>query len=104
MINRVEENYGILPDCLMGDTAYGTAELLNWILGKGIAPHSPVWKKTHTENENYNAATFTFDKQENEYICPNNKRLCTNGRATKGKQFTYRTKVPYCIDCQYKEN
>jgi len=103
MINRVEENYGILPDCLMGDTAYGTAELLNWILGKGIAPHSPVWKKTHTENENYNAATFTFDKQANEYICPNNKRLCTNSRATKGKQFTFRTRVPDCIDCQYKE-
>ena len=32
MINRVEDRYGIKPKRLIGDTAYGTAAMLNWIV------------------------------------------------------------------------
>jgi len=87
----------------MGDTAYGTAELLNWLLGKGIAPHSPVWEKTNHTNDNYSATSFTFDKQANEYICPNNKRLHTTNKPTKDNALIYRSRVPDCRDCKDKQ-
>lgn len=32
MVNRVEDRFGIKPQRLIGDTAYGTAAMLNWIV------------------------------------------------------------------------
>jgi hypothetical protein len=32
MIDRVEDRFGLKPQCLIGDAAYGTAAMLNWII------------------------------------------------------------------------
>ena len=46
MIERVEERLDLKPQRLIGDTAYGTAPMLEWMVeDKGIAPHVPVWEK-----------------------------------------------------------
>ncbi len=43
MIERVEVRFGIKPKRLIGDTAYGTAPMLDWIVEKKqIEPHTPV--------------------------------------------------------------
>ena len=47
MIERVEEQFDIKPDRLIGDAAYGTAPMLAWMVDeKDIEPHVPVWDKT----------------------------------------------------------
>ncbi|MEN0036776.1 MAG: IS1182 family transposase [Cellvibrio sp.] len=47
MIERIEENHGIIPDKIIGDTAYGAAKTLNYLVAeKGIEPHIPVWDKS----------------------------------------------------------
>jgi transposase len=47
MINRVERRFEMKPTHLIGDMAYGAAELLDWMVNdKGIKPHVPVWDKT----------------------------------------------------------
>jgi hypothetical protein len=52
MIERVEEHFDIKPDRLIGDTAYGTAPMLAWMLDeKDIEPHVPVWDKTERKND-----------------------------------------------------
>jgi hypothetical protein len=39
MIERTEERFGLKPERLVGDTAYGAAPMLNWLVEeKGIAP------------------------------------------------------------------
>lgn len=44
MVDRVEERFDIKPMHLIGDTAYGTAEMLGWMVDeKAIEPHVPVW-------------------------------------------------------------
>jgi transposase len=44
MMERVEERFEMKPERLIGDTAYGSAELLGWLVEKkGITPHIPVW-------------------------------------------------------------
>ena len=41
MIEPTEERFGLKPERLVGDTAYGAAAMLNWLVEeKGIAPHS----------------------------------------------------------------
>ena len=43
MIERVEEQFDIKPDRLIGDTAYGTAPMLAWMVNeKDIEPRVPV--------------------------------------------------------------
>jgi transposase len=52
MIDRVEQRLELKPTRLIGDTAYGTAEVLGWMVNdKGIEPHVPVWDKTERQDE-----------------------------------------------------
>ena len=43
MIERTEERFGLYPERLAGDTAYGSAEMLQWLVHeRGIEPHVPA--------------------------------------------------------------
>ena len=38
--------FNLYPARLMGDSAYGSAEMLNWLVhDRGIEPHIPVFDK-----------------------------------------------------------
>src|SRR6202035_2149732 len=44
MIERSREHFDLYPERLIGDTAYGSAEMLNWLVNdQGIEPHIPVF-------------------------------------------------------------
>ena len=43
MIERTEERFALKPDYLVGDMAYGTGEMIGWLVERGIDPHIPVW-------------------------------------------------------------
>jgi hypothetical protein len=59
MIEWTEERFGIKPERLVGDTAYGTAPMLNWLVEeKGIAPHIPVFDKSRRMMAPSRGATF----------------------------------------------
>jgi len=47
MIDRVADRFGLRPRRLAGDTAYGAAPMLAWLVNdRGIAPHIPVFDKS----------------------------------------------------------
>jgi hypothetical protein len=51
MIDRTEERFGLKPERLAADTAYGSAVTLNWIVTeRKIAPHIPVIDKSKRED------------------------------------------------------
>ena len=53
MIERVETRFDLKPERLIGDTTYGSAEMLGWMVNeKQIEPHVPVWDKTQRERRN----------------------------------------------------
>jgi transposase len=59
MVNRVEERFGIKPERLIGDMAYGSAEMLGWMVEeKDIEPHVPVWDKTERADETFSRSAF----------------------------------------------
>src|ERR1700680_4387797 len=51
MIERSLEGFDLYPAKLIGDTACGTAEMLNWLVNEhGIEPHIPVFDRSqHTD-------------------------------------------------------
>ena len=103
MIERTEERFGLKPERLAADTAYGSAATLNWIVNeKGIAPHIPVWDRSKREDGTFSREDFTFDKQRNVYICPAFNILTTTGRVMNGEMLAYRASVPDCDACAFK--
>ena len=103
MIERTERRFDIKPAYLAADTAYGSAETLNWLVNdKKIEPHIPVIDKSRREDGTFSRADFAFDKERNVYVCPNNKLLHTTGTVHDGYALRYRASKADCDVCAFK--
>jgi transposase len=103
MIERTEERFGIKPERLAADTAYGSAATLDWIVNeKGIAPHIPVWDRSKREDGTFSREDFTYDKTRNVYICPAFKVLTTTGKVMNHDMLFYRASKADCDTCLFK--
>ena len=61
MLERAQKRFGLKPKRLAADTAYGTGKFLNWLVGRKIAPHIPVWDKGEREDGTFSRSEFVFD-------------------------------------------
>jgi transposase len=102
MIERTERQLALKPARLVADTAYGTGKFLGWLVGAGITPHIPVWDKGEREDGTFSRTDFIFDKEKNEYSCPNGKVLRTTGRVHDGRTILYRASKFDCDPCPLK--
>jgi transposase len=111
MLNRVEQQFDLKPDRLIGDTAYGVAPMLEWLVEeKRIAPHVPVWDKSDGKAELFGRSDFTWLAEADRYICPAGKPMLSRRRAfkklrtnvTKANTIIYRASKDDCNDCLYK--
>ena len=103
MIERTETTFGIKPQWLAADTAYGSAANLDWLVNEQkVAPYIPVIDKSQRDDGTFSREDFIFDKERNIYICPANKALTTTGRLYLDHKFRYRASVPGCRACPLK--
>lgn len=103
MINRVEEKFAMKPRRLVGDTNYGVAAMLGWLVDeKGITPHVPVWDKSEHHDGTFSRADFVFDAENNRYVCPAGKHLSPAQRDQPKTPFRYRASVHDCRPCELK--
>ena len=112
MIERIESNHAIIPKRLMGDTAYGSAENLAFLVDeKNIEPHIPVWDKTNRKDNTFSAGEFSWNTVDDEYRCPQGKRLRRSNRnfkvprsgITKANTIIYRSSAKDCKTCPLKQ-
>ena len=76
MLERTEDRFGLKPDYLTADSAYGSAESLAWLVKqKKITPHIPVFDKSTRTDGTFSRADFTFDPERDRYTCPAGKEL-----------------------------
>ena len=103
MIERTEERFGIKPERLAADTAYGSAPTLHWLVNeKQIAPHIPVIDKSKRDDGTFSREEFTFDKERDIYTCPAGKALTTTGTIVNDEQLLYRASKRDCGVCPFK--
>jgi transposase len=111
MIERTEARFGLKPQRLAGDCAYGTAEILNWIVNeKKIAPHVALFDKTERSDGTFSLSDFRFDADANSYTCPAGKLLLQYRKPfTKprtgivwGNRRLYRAARRDCAECPLK--
>jgi len=112
MLDRIESNYDIKPKRLMGDTAYGTGIMLEWLINdKQIEPHIPVWDKSTRKDGSFSNSDFIWDDEDDYYQCPAGKRLQRFWRAfkkprtglTKDNTVIYSARECDCEPCEYKQ-
>ena len=76
MIDRTMDRFGLWPERLIADTAYGTGPMLDWLVeDRGIEPHIPVFDKSGRKDGTFERADFNYDRREDVYVCPAGKEL-----------------------------
>jgi transposase len=104
MIERTEERFGLKPERLAADTAYGAAPMLNWLVEeKGIAPHIPVFDRSKRDDGTFSRSDFRYDPTSDVYHCPAGKTLTTTGTLVNdGTTLLYLARKHDCDGCELK--
>ncbi len=111
MIDRTETRFNIKPKRLIGDTAYGNAQMLGWLVeDKQITPHIAVLDKSAGKDGELGRADFTWEPEADRYVCPAGNTLERNRRKskkqrndiTKANTIIYRAGEPNCRSCAMK--
>src|SRR5918998_1366331 len=104
MLERTEERFGLKPERLAADSAYGSAPMLNWLVEeKQITPHIPVIDKSKREDGTFSRDDFRFDEATDTYTCPAGKRLTTSGTLVNdGMTMLYLGRTSDCAPCPLK--
>ncbi len=76
MILRARDRFGLYPEKLVADTAYGVAPLLGWrVEEEGIEPHIPVIDKSQRKDGTVWRSDFTYGVEKDAYRRPADKWL-----------------------------
>jgi transposase len=112
MVDRVEQRFQLTPKRFIGDTAYGTASMLAWMVEhKGIEPHVPVWERWQRNDQTLSSSEFQWHEDLDEYRCPQGHALRSQWRAfknprthiTKADTIVYRSSQSDCSTCPMKQ-
>ena len=111
MLERVETRFDLKPKRLIGDTAYGVAPMLDWLVeGKQIEPHVPVWDMSKSKAGLFSRLDFTWEAKADRYRCPADKLLLRYRRKfkkqrtgiSKDKTIIYTASRHDCVACEHK--
>jgi Transposase and inactivated derivatives len=103
MIERTSDRFGLKPERIAADSAYGSAPSLHWLVEThDIAPHIPVFDKSRREDGTFSRSGFQFDEARNVYNCPGGKTLTTRGTVVNDDQVLYRASKLDCTPCALK--
>jgi transposase len=112
MIERTQERFGLWPERLAADAGYGDAPNLAWLVHeRDIHPHIPVFDKSARRNGTFERAAFTYDHDDDSYVCPGGKRLrprnrnFANPRSNVGQDgfIRYRARQQDCAGCDLRQ-
>jgi transposase len=106
MIERTEATFGLKPDWLVADTAYGSAPNLHFLVDKkNIAPHVPVIDKSKRDDGTFSREDFIYDEAHDCYTCLNGKVLPRSSGARGSRSddmISYFSRVADCRACPLK--
>ena len=103
MLEHVSQ-FGIHPQNLAADKAYGSGEFLAWLLARNIQPHIPVIDRRHQTQGHFTREHFLFEPKENAYYCPEGKPLHYGGQRRSSGGDLYRSTETQCRGCPQKQS
>lgn len=103
MLAQTKERFGVCPESLGADKAYGSGEFLAWLLERNIQPHIPVIDRRHQTHRRFTRDQFQYDPVENVFRCPQGQMLRYHGMARENQGYIYRTAESQCRGCPVKK-
>ena len=104
MIERAKERFDLYPARLLGDSAYGSADMLGWLVHEhGIEPHVTVFDKSARKDGTFSREDFKYDPSATSTSALAARQLTTTGtRVNDGATLLYRASKPDCDACALK--
>ena len=101
---RMIDRFELYPERLAGDSSYGLAEMLGWLIyEKGIEPHVTVFDKSARRDGTFSRDEFTYDHKSDVYLCPAGEILtCKGTLVNDGATLLYRASKYDCDRCGLK--
>jgi transposase len=108
-VEKLKENYSNAPKTIIADAGYGSEENYEYLEKEeieGIVKYFSFYKEIKGKVSRFDKNTWEFDKKNNQYICPNNKKLLftheTNETSTNGyKRIVSHYKCESCVNCPF---
>jgi len=98
MLERVS-HFGIRPQNLAADKAYGSGEFLAWLLERDIQPHIPVIDRQHQTRGRFARDAFRYEPKDHAYYCPEGKPRHYRGQRRSSQGDLYRSTEAQCRGC-----
>ena len=103
MLERSQFVYGIRPETLGGDKAYGAGAAVRSICEAGVAPHvSKPQARGKEASEFFSKELFEYDRQRDEMICPVGHRMKKRTTHKRNRQVEYIGSRPVCAACSLR--
>lgn len=102
MLHRTKECFGLQPQRLAADTAYGSGPMIGWLMRHGIEPHVPVLDRERQTKGYFTRADFKFDEEANTFACPGGKNLTSSGLVRGDGTTPYWASTVDCRACSLK--
>jgi transposase len=102
VLERTQECFGLHPQRLAADAAYGSGLMIGWLMRHEIEPHIPLLDREHQTNGFFTRANFTFDPQTNVFVCLGGKQLKSTGLVRPDGTIPYWASPKDCRVCALK--
>jgi transposase len=94
---------GRQPQSLAADTTYGNGEFLQWLVDRGITPYMRTRDSIHRKNSPFfGPERFTYEPENNRYLCPAGQPLNYGGRSHQNHAWTYIGTRKRCGACSLR--
>ncbi len=80
MIDRITDRFDMTPDKLVGDTGYGSTEMLGWLVEEHGIAHTSRSGTNPNGRTAFSRENFAYDPATGSDTCPGNKELRTYRR------------------------
>ena len=112
-LESFKERYGIKSKEVVADAGYGSEQNYNYMLENEMVPYVKYnyfhkEQKRKQRNNPYLQQNLIYDKEQDVFICPNNKTLIHTDTYTRTTELGYESKVDKyecedCSDCPLKK-
>src|SRR6266568_3446460 len=103
MLTRFAQWRGREPESVAADTTYGNGEFLQWLADRSITPYMRTRDSIHRKRSPFfGPERFTYEPENNRYICPAGQVLNYGGRNQRNRTYAYIGTRKRCGACALK--
>ena len=103
LIEQHTENTASQVEVVVADSQYGTIRNYLECHDRGLKAHLAPFKDGQNRNGKFSDEAFTYDPQDDVYLCPAGQRLKRTRYDGPGKTYQYRCKTKVCRACPLRD-